>query len=290
MNNQQNDDMDRQTLNVAFATQKGGSGKTAITVLVAGYLHYRLGCPLAVIDCDFPQYSLYEMRERDSRAVLENEHLKRAAYEQMRQPGRAAYPVRKCRVEQAPDTARELAAEGCYDLLFFDLPGTVNSAGILRTIAQMDYIFAPVSADKAVLESTLSFLDVLQRMMLGKETSRLKGLYLFWNQVDKRETSGLYEKYGQVVADMGLPMLLLFWLTDTDLCGELRTTEPFPHRYRILERDSHFRKEADGTGRTVFRSTLLAPDRRMLAGSGIPELTREIATILKLEGYEEAAE
>ena len=40
MNNQQNDDMDRQTLNVAFATQKGGSGKTAITVLVAGYLHY----------------------------------------------------------------------------------------------------------------------------------------------------------------------------------------------------------------------------------------------------------
>lgn len=191
MNNQQNDDMDRQTLNVAFATQKGGSGKTAITVLVAGYLHYRLGCPLAVIDCDFPQYSLYEMRERDSRAVLENEYLKRAAYEQMRQPGRAAYPVRKCRVEQAPDTARELAAEGCYDLLFFDLPGTVNSAGILRTIAQMDYIFAPVSADKAVLESTLSFLDVLQRMMLGKETSRLKGLYLFWNQVDKRETSGL---------------------------------------------------------------------------------------------------
>ena len=102
MNNQQNDDMDRQTLNVAFATQKGGSGKTAITVLVAGYLHYRLGCPLAVIDCDFPQYSLYEMRERDSRAVLENEYLKRAAYEQMRQPGRAAYPVRKCRVEQAP--------------------------------------------------------------------------------------------------------------------------------------------------------------------------------------------
>ena len=99
--------MDRQTLNVAFATQKGGIGKTALTVLVAGYLHYRLGYPLAVIDCDFPQYSLYEMRERDSRAVLENEYLKRAAYEQMRQPGRAAYPVRKCRVEQAPDTARE---------------------------------------------------------------------------------------------------------------------------------------------------------------------------------------
>ena len=49
--------MDKQTLNVAFATQKGGSGKTAITVLVASYLHYNCGCPLAVIDCDFPQHS-----------------------------------------------------------------------------------------------------------------------------------------------------------------------------------------------------------------------------------------
>ena len=55
-------------------------------------------------------------------------------------------------------------------------------------------------------------------MMLGKETSRLKGLYLFWNQVDKRETSGLYEKYGQVVADMGplnivnINMKISFWM------------------------------------------------------------------------------
>ena len=58
----------------------------------------------------------------------------------------------------------------------------------------------------------------------------------------------------------------------------------------VLLFSKRFLKEADGTGRTVFRSTLLAPDRRMLAGSGIPELTREIATILKLEGYEETAE
>lgn len=260
--------MDRQTLNVAFATQKGGIGKTALTVLVAGYLHYRLGYPLAVIDCDFPQYSLYEMRERDSRAVLENEYLKRAAYEQMRQPGRAAYPVLKCRVEQAPDTARDLATENRYDLLFFDLPGTVNSAGILRTIAQMDYIFAPISADKVVLESTLAFLDVLQRMMLGKETtSRLKGLYLFWNLVDRRETSGLYRKYEQVVAEMGLPML--------------QTRIPDTKR---------FRKEADRGNRMAFRSTLLPPDKRMIAGSGIPELAREILSILKLGDYEEAAE
>ena len=259
--------MDRQPLHVAFATQKGGSGKTTLTVLTASYLHYACGVPLAVLDCDFPQYSLYEMRQRDSRAVLGNEYLKRMAYERMREPGRAAYPVQKCRVERAPDMAAELAGSGDYDLIFFDLPGTVNSTGILRTIAQMDYLFAPVSADRTVLESTLSFLDVLRRMMLGKETSRLKGLYLFWNQVDRREKSGLYEHYGKVIAGMGLPML--------------STRIPDAKR---------FRKEVDEESRRVFRSTLFAPERRMMAGSHIPELANEILSILKLPTYGEQEE
>ena len=32
------------------------------------------------------------------------------------------------------------------------------------------------------------------------------------------------------------PVQLLFWLSDTDLCGELRTTKPFPYRYRIVRK------------------------------------------------------
>ena len=35
--------MDKQTLNVAFATQKGGSGKTAITVLIKRCYCTRVG-------------------------------------------------------------------------------------------------------------------------------------------------------------------------------------------------------------------------------------------------------
>ena len=49
--------MDKQKdkpLYVAFSTQKGGAGKTTLTVLVASYLHYVKGYDVAVIDCDFP--------------------------------------------------------------------------------------------------------------------------------------------------------------------------------------------------------------------------------------------
>ena len=43
---------------VAISTQKGGAGKTTLTVLVASYLHYVKGYNVAVVDCDFPQYSI----------------------------------------------------------------------------------------------------------------------------------------------------------------------------------------------------------------------------------------
>ena len=54
-----------ETKYVAISTQKGGAGKTTLTVLVASYLHYVKGYNVAVVDCDFPQYSVHDMRKRD---------------------------------------------------------------------------------------------------------------------------------------------------------------------------------------------------------------------------------
>ena len=63
------------------------------------------------------------------------------------------------------------------------------------------------------------------------------------------------------------PVQLLFWLTEDNLCGELRTTAPFPHRYRIVERDSHFCKEADGWYRVsrVYRRIIDRQSGQLLA-------------------------
>lgn len=74
--------MKEKTKFVAFSTQKGGAGKTTLTVLAASYLHYVKGFNVAVIDCDYPQHSIVEMRERDLKLALEDEHYKRLAYEQ----------------------------------------------------------------------------------------------------------------------------------------------------------------------------------------------------------------
>lgn len=40
------------------------------------------------------------------------------------------------------------------DVVFFDLPGTVNTTGILKALAGMHHIFTPITADRVVMEST----------------------------------------------------------------------------------------------------------------------------------------
>lgn len=62
---------------VAFATQKGGIGKSTITALVANYIHNVKGFNVAVIDCDEPQHNIADLRDEEmelSRTVLISRH------------------------------------------------------------------------------------------------------------------------------------------------------------------------------------------------------------------------
>ena len=61
--------MKKETLLVAFSTQKGGAGKTTLTVLMASYFYYVKGMDVVVVDCDYPQFSIKDMRERDLKNI-----------------------------------------------------------------------------------------------------------------------------------------------------------------------------------------------------------------------------
>ena len=59
--------MEQNPLCIAFASQKGGVGKSTLTVLAASWLHYLHGIRVAVVDCDYPQHSILKLsnfRER----------------------------------------------------------------------------------------------------------------------------------------------------------------------------------------------------------------------------------
>lgn len=84
--------MKKETLYVAFSTQKGGVGKTTFTVLVASYLYYLKGYNVAVVDCDYPQHSISAMRKRDAEQVNSDEYYKRACFQPVQNTGKESVP------------------------------------------------------------------------------------------------------------------------------------------------------------------------------------------------------
>ena len=66
---------------VAFATQKGGIGKSTITALVANYFHNVKGYNVAVIDCDEPQYNLADLRDEELELIKSSDYFKAQACE-----------------------------------------------------------------------------------------------------------------------------------------------------------------------------------------------------------------
>lgn len=253
--------MENETIFVAFSTQKGGMGKTALTVLMASQLHYVKGYHVGVIDCDYPQYSIGAMRKRDTELILQDEYFKRLAYRQFSSSHIKAYPVKECTPENAIDTADALIASSDkkFDVIFFDLPGTLNTAGVIRTLASMDYVLVPMSADRVVLESTLQYAVMLNDNLIATKKGTIKGLLLFWNMVDGREKTTLYKRYENAIEELGLTVLKT-----------------------ILPDSKRFRREVSDERKTVFRSTLLPIDKLQLKGSNIDELTDEICQILYL--------
>lgn len=106
---------------VAFSTQKGGAGKTTLTVLVASYLHYVKGFNVAIIDCDHPQYSISGIRSRDAEASVKDTHYKKMAYEQIKKLNKKPYPVTKSKAEDALEVAEKMKAKHpTLDFIFFD--------------------------------------------------------------------------------------------------------------------------------------------------------------------------
>jgi len=250
--------MKKETLFIAFSTQKGGMGKTALTVLTASYLHYVKNYNVAVIDCDYPQHSIVEMRERDVEQINTNLYYKQLAYLQFKTLQKKAYRVEESNAADAITVAERLQQEYDLDFIFFDLPGTLNTKGVVKTLAMMDYVFIPVSADRVVLESTLQFATTIHDNLITTGKSNIKDLYLVWNLVDGRERTELYNAYDNAIAELGLQIM--------------KTVVPDTKR---------FRREMSETNRPVFRSTLLPVDKALVKGSNIDELVSEICSIVK---------
>lgn len=170
------------------------------------------------------------------------------------------FPVLVCPPEEAMSKVKELVESGDdIDIVFFDLPGTVNNRGVVTVANCMDMIVVPISADKVVLESSLAYALKLQEWLTtGK--SQLKGVHMLWNMVDAREKTELYERYEKLFDELGLP--------------SMSTKVPDTKKYR--------REGSETLERAVFRSTIMPPDKALLKGTRLQELAEEFLKVVNL--------
>ena len=169
--------------------------------------------------------------------------------------GKKAYPVLTSVPGKELKTALPLTG-GC-DILFFDLPGTVNSPGVIKTIVNMDYVFTPIIQDRMVMQSSLSFLLALKDFMQQNPDMPLKEIRMFWNRMDGRVSKRLFHQYGLLFKELGLKVL--------------DTVIPDMERYG---------RETSPEERILFRSTLFPPSGKLLKGSGLDTLAGEIECII----------
>lgn len=247
--------MSKRCIFIALSNQKGGVGKSTMTVLLASYFHYVKGYDVAVVDCDYPQFSIQALRSRDVQNVEKSELLQQMLYEQHERTGKKGYPVLTSGPAGVLETASRL--EDTCDLVLFDLPGTVNSPGILETIINMDYVFTPVIQDRMVMQSSLSFVATLQDFIRQYPKAPLKEIRLFWNKIDGRVSREVYRHYNEIFEKIGLKTL--------------DTVMPDMERYN---------KEASPGSRLFFRSTFFPPSEKLLKDSNLDTLATEIEKVI----------
>jgi cellulose biosynthesis protein BcsQ len=250
-----------QTVVIAFCNQKGGVGKSTVAATLASYLHYVTGKNVAIVDCDTGQHSLSNFREREKQTVAKVNEYKQMMMTQWERLHKKAFPI----VESSPravmkDVKELLASDVGYDIIMVDLPGSVSTEGVLSTIMNVDHVIVPIVADRFDMQSTLGFATaVMDYMASRKERMPLKGFLFFWNKVDRRVSTDLFDAYNKILKKLDFTIL--------------KTIIPTLSRYG---------REMSLTGKPFFRSTLLPPDEKMLTGSNLDLLAAEICELLNI--------
>ena len=120
---------------IAFATQKGGMGKTTLSVLVASTLHYRRGINVAILDVDGAQLSVYNQRLREARQ-LQNDEEAKARLQVQSASGIQPFIIKAGNPDQVPALLAELPGE--VQLVLLDMPGNIDVDGYETAIKTVD--------------------------------------------------------------------------------------------------------------------------------------------------------
>jgi chromosome partitioning protein len=169
---------------IIIGNQKGGAGKSTLTLLLANYLTQAKGLEVVVIDMDYQQ-SIAQKYEKAK--MLENA---------------APYEVIAASLEHYP-VIREILKSKPGKAILIDLPGKLDDDGLIPVFTSADLVLCPFGYDEFSFESTILFSVVLRKINPGVRIiyvpNRVKANVRYETQV---EVNGQLARIGELTAPL----------------------------------------------------------------------------------------
>lgn len=132
-------------MTIIIGNQKGGAGKSTLTMLLANFLTLTKFCRVTVIDMDYQQSIAQKF---DKAKVLENAE---------------PYDVLPATLQSFP-VLRKVLLKNPKDVAIIDLPGKLDDDGLFEVFKAADLFLCPFAYDEFTFESTILFTLVLRKL------------------------------------------------------------------------------------------------------------------------------
>lgn len=177
---------------ITFANQKGGVGKSTLAMLFANWLSEQSEKVL-VLDLD-RQGSIHHQRERDKSMFSYQDY----SYEVIQ------YDI-DTPVKQITATLTQLKSDNTDVYIIVDAPGNLSEDGLVPFLTLADSIICPFQYERKSLDSTGTFIVVLQKLIEQYNTIPNQ-LYLpnrVKINVGTKEEKEVYEKIENIFRQYG---------------------------------------------------------------------------------------
>ena len=202
---------------ISFITQKGGPGKTTMTILSATYLD-SIGANVTVIDADFPQHSFSRTRVKDLLDQKDKSQKKKKQQGEENQQKVKVYPVIDTSIEQASVAIRTLKTSDQLDFIFIDVPGTMNIDGMVSVVGELDLIIVPAELEYKNITAALESMSILRKM------NPISPMGLLWTQVKHNHKIAERQAYEDYFRQKHDCFIFDYMLMDTVRVSQLLNT------------------------------------------------------------------
>lgn len=169
---------------IIIGNQKGGAGKSTVTLLLANYLTQAKKKSVTIIDFDYQQ-SIAQKYERAK--LLENME---------------PYTVVAASLEHFPGM-KNIMCNDKDQMVLIDLPGKLDDDGLIAVFESADLVICPFSYDEFSFESTVLFSVVLRKINQGVPLvyvpNRVKANVKYETRLD---VDGQLAKLGEVTSPL----------------------------------------------------------------------------------------